>query len=254
MKKLVLFLVSLSLSLFGKVYDKTSYYIAYDVSDSTQYALVMPAVSKVYTHKAGHVLPTDLTDITGQFVTFPTYNAGEVCFSQLKAVAGGSGGANVMAGNCYTDKFFYVQKEHVTGGYAFMLYYLPQEKLYEGLAGQPNTFKVVRSFDEVDNARSISGEDYTLFKFDIDQARILLGGDACDGDLNPVSGICEPSSSSSSMSSEMSSSSSSEASSEASSSSSSTGLETPPSVPDLNISTGSSSSTAIETPPAVPTI
>ena len=67
----------------------------------------------------------------------------------------------------------------------------------------------------------------------------------------------EASSSSSSTSSEASSSSSSESSSSSSSvssSSSSTGLETPPSVPDLNTSTGSSSSTGIETPPKVPTI
>lgn len=180
MKKVVFVLLFIGISLFAKIYNKTSFYIAYDNNDPTQYALIMPAVKKVYTHKAGHIKPSDLTDITKQFGgKFPTYNNGEVCFPSLTSDADGSNGAKIMAGKCYECKFFYIQKEYVENkGYAFMLYYKPGNKLYEGLAGKPETFEVVMDKKGVYNNKSITGEDYTYFKFDLKNAKILLGKDA----------------------------------------------------------------------------
>jgi len=160
----------------AKVYDKTSYYIAYDANDPTQYVLVMPSVSKVYTHIAGDIL--NLKQIDEQFNSFPTYNNGEICFSALKSGVTGTDGANIMAGKCYEVKFFYIQKEAVTDGYAFMLYFKPYDRLYEGLAGKADTFKVVKDGDIVYASESITLEDYTNFVFELNSSKVLLGDDA----------------------------------------------------------------------------
>jgi len=162
----------------AKVYDKTSYYVAYDANDNTQYVLVMPSVSKIYTHVAGHILPSDLKQIDEQFISFPTYNNGEICFSALKSGVSGTYGANIMAGKCYEIKYFYIQKEPVPDGYAFMLYYKPLNRLYEGLAGKSETFKVVKDGDTVYASNSITSEDYTNFVFDLNSSKVLLGDDA----------------------------------------------------------------------------
>jgi len=78
-------------------YTNTSYYVAYDSNDNSQYALVMPSVNKIYTHKAGHILPADLKQVDTQFSTFPTYNNGKLCFSALKSSASGKDGASIMS-------------------------------------------------------------------------------------------------------------------------------------------------------------
>ncbi|WOE69384.1 hypothetical protein RZR97_09725 [Hydrogenimonas thermophila] len=178
-------LLSSALLLFGtianaKVYDKTSYYVAYDANDPTQYVLVMPSVSKIYTHIAGHILPSDLKQIDEQFNSFPTYNNGEICFSALKSGSTGTDGANMIAGKCYDVKYFYIQKEVVTDGYAFMLYYKPDNRLYEGLAGKADTFKVVKDGDTVYASESITLEDYTNFVFDLNSSKVLIGDDVTE--------------------------------------------------------------------------
>jgi hypothetical protein len=179
MKKIVFWLFITTVSLFSNSFDKFSYYIAYDSSDATQYALVMPAISKIYTHKAGDILNMKL--ISDQFTTMPTYSSGNMCFSALKSGADGSSGASIMAGKCYEVKFFYIQKGNkIEQGYPFMLYYKPSQKLYEGLAGQSKSFKVVRDLEGIYANKSITSEDYTNFYFDINNSIIYLGQDALD--------------------------------------------------------------------------
>jgi len=171
----LILLFALSGILFAKEYSNTSYYVAYDTADKTQFALVMPSVAKVYTHKAGHILPSDLTQIDTQFKSFPSYDNGELCFSDLKEGVFGSAGADIMAGKCYTVDFFYIQKDLVEDkGMTFILVYTPNDKVYEGLAGDAPSFEVVRDGDDVYNENSISGDDYTYFKFDKEHSRAVI--------------------------------------------------------------------------------
>jgi len=156
-------LVALNASLCAKEYTNTSFYVSYDSEDREQYALVMPSVQKVYTHKAGDIL--NLTRVDGEMTSFPTYTNGELCFSELKTESTGIGGASKMAGNCYEVNFFYIQKKTISEGAAFILYYKPADKVYEGLAGQADTFKVVKEGETVTNQNSITGDDYTDFSF-----------------------------------------------------------------------------------------
>lgn len=178
MRNILLILIT-SLGLYASSYNSTSFYIAYDGSDATKYALVMPSVNKVYTHIAGHVLPSDLTDITDQFESFPSNSSGDITFSSLTSSATDSEAA-VMAGNTYECLFFYVQKEAATGGYAFLLYYKPASILYEGLAGQSTSFKVVKDANGIYNSESISSDDYTNFYFNLSSSTAYLGQDAVD--------------------------------------------------------------------------
>jgi len=196
---LLMLFYALSGTLYAKEYTSTSYYVAYDANDATQYVLVMPSVNKVYTHKAGKILPGDLSQIDTQFKSFPTYNNGELCFSDLKNGASGEDGASVMAGQCYDVNFFYTQKEAVPEGMAFILSYLPTDKVYEGLAGKADTFKVVREGDVVYNENSISNEDYSIYRFDKVNAKVVLGEELGSalvqgtlGDIvNPITGEVE---------------------------------------------------------------
>ena len=223
MKK-ILGIVSITAGLlYGTVLDKTRFYIAYDKKDPTKYALIMPMVEKVYTHIAGKVTPKDLTDITSQFATFPTYKNGEVCFSKLKTTASKKAGADIMKNQCYECKFFYVQGEKaIASGYPFLLYYKPAKKLYEGLAGKATTFKVVRDGDKVQNENSITQTDFTLFKFDVVNAKVLIGDDA-KTTIKDNTGNIENNDSTVS------------------------DITMPPSVPDLNLS-----EETILTPPSIP--
>ncbi|DAB40034.1 MAG TPA: hypothetical protein CFH81_07420 [Sulfurovum sp. UBA12169] len=156
----------LSGSLYAAEYANTSFYVAYDSADKTQYALVMPSVNKIYTHKAGQIQVEDLTQIDNQFSSFPAYNNGELCFPALKEGATGDGGASTMANHCYDVNFYYIQKEIIPTGAAFMLYYDVGEKVYEGLAGKPDTFLVVKDGETISNENSITEDDYENFSFD----------------------------------------------------------------------------------------
>jgi len=153
-------------------YTSTSYYVAYDSSDPYKYALVMPMVNKIYTHRAGEI--TNLTRVDEQFTSFPVYNDGQLCFSSLVANASGESGASTMEGTCHEIKFFYIQKEAVSSGTSFMLYYKPDYKVYEGIAGQPNSFEVVKDGDVLSNINSITNEDYTTFWFDIANSKVVF--------------------------------------------------------------------------------
>ncbi|MDM5272453.1 hypothetical protein PGH07_09700, partial [Sulfurovum sp. zt1-1] len=168
---------ALSGSLYATDYTNTSFYVAYDSADATQYALVMPSVAKVYTHKAGQIQAADLTQIDDQFSSFPTYNNGELCFPVLKDGATGNGGASTMAGNCYDVNFYYTQKAIIPEGAAFMLYYDTGDKVYEGLAGNPGSFQVVKDGATINNANSITGDDYTHYTFDHATGTAILGVD-----------------------------------------------------------------------------
>lgn len=173
----------------AKVYNTTSYYVAYDSSDRSQYVLVMPKAHKVYTHKAGNV--NNLKRIDNRFVSFPSYNNGRLCFPVLKAGASTSYGAGKMAGKCYNVKFFYTQKKVLGSQTVFMLYYTTKAKLYEGIAGDSSSFKVVREGSEVFNARSVTSEDYSEFLFNQADASITLGkGDVVK--TVPMSGVVNP--------------------------------------------------------------
>ncbi len=168
-------LLTLTNTLLAKEYNNTSYYVAYDTADKTEFVLVMPSVNKVYTHKAGHILAEDLKQIDTQFKTFPTYNDGELCFSALIEGASGKDGASVMEGECYTVNFFYTQKEAVEGeGMAFILIYTPAAKVYEGLAGDAGSFKVVKEGEATHNKNSISGDDYTFFNFSTTEGKASI--------------------------------------------------------------------------------
>jgi len=167
--------LSFSGIVLAKEYTNTSFYVAYDSADSTQFALVLPSVNKVYTHKAGQIAATDLKQIDTQFVSSPTYNNGELCFSALIAGASGDNGASVMANKCYTVNFFYTQKEEVPNVVtAFILTYRVTNKVYEGIAGDAASFKVVRDGNTTYNAESISNEDYSDFSFDVSQAKVIV--------------------------------------------------------------------------------
>ncbi len=186
--------------LHAKEYTNTSYYVAYDNNDRKQFALVMPSVNKVYTHEAGHILPDDLTQVDTQFTAFPSYDNGELCFSDLKEGASGDAGADIMAGKCYDVNFFYTQKESVPSkGMAFILTFTPLDRVYEGLAGDTLSFKMVRDGDTIQNENSITGEDYTIFRFDVRNSKVILGEEAgvaslsgSVGDVvNPITAVLE---------------------------------------------------------------
>ena len=160
-----LILFAFSLGLTAKSFNKTSFYVAYDSANITEYVLVLPSVQKVYTHKAGDI--TNLHSIGDTFSSFPTYSNGELCFSALKAGDSETDGAFIMANKCYEVKFFYIQKESITSGTVFMLYYKPQDKVYEGLAGNASSFKVVKDGNVTSNAKSLTLDDYSEFSFDV---------------------------------------------------------------------------------------
>ncbi len=148
-------------SVYATDFSKTSYYVAYDSADARQYALVMPAVGKVYTHVAGDI--TNLTQIDAQFASAPTFEDGEVCFSGLTSTATGEGGASIMANQCYDVNYFYVQKD----GTSFMLYNKGKDKLQEGTAGDATSFLTVKEGDVIYNENSASSTDYSEFGFDV---------------------------------------------------------------------------------------
>jgi len=156
----------------GDEYSNTSYYVAYNSEDSSQFALVLPSVQKVYTHKAGDIL--NLTRVDTDLASFPTYIDGNLCFPSLANGVSLDATAAVMAGKCYDVNFFYTQKEIVEEGTAFILYYKPADKAYEGLAGKADTFAVVKEGDTITNKNSITGGDYTNFSFDIEKAKAMF--------------------------------------------------------------------------------
>lgn len=120
-------------------YNSTSYYIAYDSSDVSKYALVMPHVSKIYTHLAGQVNSGDLNDISDQFISFPSFSNGQVCFDGLSG--DGNHGASTMANGCFDVPYYYIQKD----GSTFFLYYQVKQTLMEGTAGESSSFSDVTS-------------------------------------------------------------------------------------------------------------
>jgi len=177
-------LLSFFIPLSAQEYSQTSYYVAYDETDSSRYVLVVPSVEKVYTHEAGKITAVDLQRIDMQFTAFPTYTKGELCFSALQKDASGEAGASEMAERCYRVNFFYTQKELVSEGMAFMLYYVPLQKVYEGVAGDAGSFKVVKEASHIYNDNSVTGDDYTHFVFDINSSTIkgLHGNTGSDSD------------------------------------------------------------------------
>ncbi len=167
--KLLPFLLVLFYMLSGILnateYDKTSFYVAYDSDNPSEYVLVMPSVNKVYTHKAGEITGSDLKQIDTQFTAFPTYDDGELCFSGLNEEASGNNGASIMADRCYDVDFFYTQKEVADGGVAFILTYTPLDRVYEGLAGDAKSFQIVKDGKKIHNENSITQDDYLYFIF-----------------------------------------------------------------------------------------
>ena len=152
--------------LLAKEYTNTSYYVAYDTTDKTNFALVMPSVQKIYTHKAGHILPSDLSQVDTQFAAFPTYDNGKLCFSSLNTNASGNNGASIMENKCYDVYFFYTQKDTIPSNQvSFILSYLPTNTIYEGIAGDAKSFKRVKQGSTIQNENSPTGEDYALFTF-----------------------------------------------------------------------------------------
>lgn len=156
----------------AKEYDKTSYYVAYNSKDKTQYVLVMPSVKKVYVHKAGDI--KNLTQVDSMFKSFPKYKDGNLCFSSLKSGIKAKHNENIMQNRCYDVNFFYTQKDKINNKISFILYYKPSLKVYEGLAGKKDTFKVVKDKKKLYNSRSITKEDYSKFKFDINSSKVIF--------------------------------------------------------------------------------
>jgi len=248
MKKVLSSLFLGVLSLSATSFDKFSYYIAYDSNDATKYALVMPAINKIYTHKAGDILNMHL--ISDQFNGLPEYNNGEMCFKNLTSNANGSDGASIIANNCYDVKFFYIQKgDKIAEGYPFMLYYKPSDKLYEGLAGQSTSFKVVKDSTGAYASESITNEDYTYFYFDVNNSKVYLGQDAIDiqnkiaEDLNTNTDIEDNIADQNNTTIE-----------DSTDSQNNTTVENPPSIPDLNGTTTDTTDDSIGLPPQVPAV
>jgi hypothetical protein len=77
-----------------------------------------------------------------------------------------------MASQCYDVNWFYTQKEAVTNGTAFMLYYKTANRVYELVAGDASSMKVVKDGDTITNSNSVSGQDYTNFSFDLESASV----------------------------------------------------------------------------------
>jgi hypothetical protein len=170
-----------------KEYNNTSYYVAYDIDDPTRYALVMPSIQKIYTHKAGDI--QNLHRVDSDFSAFADYDNGTLCFPGLTPESSGTYGTSIMASECYEVKFFYTQKERTDNGTAFILYYKPSDRVYEGLAGQSTSFKVVKDGMSIQNNNSLTGEDYSHFRFDVEQSKVEIRT-ACEH-VDPVSGVCE---------------------------------------------------------------
>lgn len=126
-------------TLAASAYDLTSYYVAYDSSDATQYALYMPSADLIYTHAAGQTTQADMNDVSSQFAAMPTFDNGELCFDAL--TGDGTSGASTMAGACYTVRFYYIQKEGTT----FYLYDDEAMTLKMGTAGDGTSFTDVTS-------------------------------------------------------------------------------------------------------------
>ena len=160
----------------------------------------MPMVNKVYIHKAGDIL--NLERVDNYFNSMPIYNNGQVCFSSFKDINSFANNIiakfselqqtfniDAMQDKCYDTNFFYVQKDRVSNGMSFMLYYKPKYRIYEGLAGNKDSFKVVKDGAVTHNENSISKEDYSFVKFDTKKALIEIR-DRCDN-VNPMNGQCE---------------------------------------------------------------
>ena len=185
-----------------KTYDRTSFYVSYDPSELANYVLVMPKVDKIYIHKTGDI--SNLQRIDGMFESLPVYDNGELCFGMLKDIDTLDDSykeldtklkqedyhINVMSDNCYDVKLFYIQKaEETNDDVYFMLYDKSQYKLYEGIAGDNKSFKIVKDKAKTFNQNSISKEDYTFIRFDEEKALIEILNH-CDNQ-NPTNGQCE---------------------------------------------------------------
>jgi len=183
-----------------KIYDKTSFYIAYDESDGRNYALVMPMVNKIYVHKAGDIY--NLKRVDKYFENFASYNNGELCFSNFKtddtlsdsdkenkAKIDDEFNINAMDNKCYEVNYFYTQKDKVDNGVSFLLFFRPKSRLYEGLAGDGASFKVVKDGAKTYNENSITNEDYSFIKFDLEKALIEIRS-SCEN-VNAITGQCE---------------------------------------------------------------
>jgi len=134
----------------------------------------MPSVNKIYTHKAGYIASKDLHQIDQQFSSFPTYDNGRLCFPALKKEADGKDGASLMANHCYQVDFFYTQKEILPQGAVFMLTYIPTDTVYEGIAGNAKSFKLVKQGDTLYAKNSITEENYASFTFYLYDGKITL--------------------------------------------------------------------------------
>jgi len=170
----LLFWILLSSLLAGKTYTSTSYYIAYNDKEKTEFALIMPSVNKIYTHKAGYIASKDLHQIDQQFSSFPLYDNGRLCFPALTKKADGKNGASLMANHCYQVDFFYTQKEILPQGAVFMLTYTPTDTVYEGIAGNAKSFKMVKQGDTLYAKNSITEENYASFTFYLYDGKITL--------------------------------------------------------------------------------
>lgn len=120
-------------------YNQTSYYVAYDEDDPTQFALIMPGVSMLFTHVAGQIDADDVHNITSSFDGMPTYDNGSVTFGAL----GGSSswGADSLANRTMEVGYFYIQKSGTT----YYLYDRARNELSEGTAGDSSSFQTVDS-------------------------------------------------------------------------------------------------------------
>jgi len=185
-----LFIVVLIGQLYAKEYVNTSYYVAYNSVDKTQFALVMPAVKKIYTHQAGHISVGDLKEIDPLFESFPTYSDGKLCFHALASSEKGENGASIMANHCYEVKFFYTQKELTSDGkMAFILTYTPSDTVYEGVAGDSQSFKVVKTGNSIRNQNSITNENYKNFLFYTKTAKVVFKDNKNKDDNNDTVAI-----------------------------------------------------------------
>ena len=156
-----------------KYYSKTSYKIAYDSSDNNKFALIMPQINKILTYTKDDIY--NMHEIEDRFNSFPRYDNGELCFGDIKDSNANNYGAELMANRCYKVHDFYTQKEVQSKDKAvFLLYQDNKDRLYEGIAGNENSFKVVKDGSNIENQNSITSDDYTKFDFNKTNATVTI--------------------------------------------------------------------------------
>jgi len=140
-----------------KEFTNISYTISYG---NNKNALIMPKVKKVFIYNDNS---KDTIEVEDSFNNFPSYNNSQVCFDSLKD---NNSTLKELENRCFDVDNFYIQKIFKDPNSIFMLYNNKNSKLYEGVAGYINSFKLVKDGDILYNENSLTNDNYSGFTFD----------------------------------------------------------------------------------------